>query len=53
MTRVLTLLLALICTGLTPAAADLVKGPTDKVVEVVDGDTVVLGDGVEVRLVGI
>lgn len=36
-----------------PAEAELEPGPAARVVEVVDGDTVVLDDGSEVRLVGL
>ena len=37
----------------TPAAAELVRGGSGVVREVVDGDTVILEDGREIRLVGI
>jgi len=36
-----------------PAAGKLIQGTTANVIEVIDGDTVVLDDGKEVRLVGI
>ncbi|WP_198038918.1 thermonuclease family protein [Skermanella stibiiresistens] len=40
-------------TGKAGVGTGLVKGETAKVVEVIDGDTVTLDSGVEVRLVGI
>ena len=36
-----------------PTSRELAKGSSARVVEVIDGDTVVLDDGKEVRLVGI
>jgi endonuclease YncB( thermonuclease family) len=45
-------LLALLVTG-GPAAAELVRDGAGVVREVVDGDTVILADGREIRLVGI
>src|SRR5689334_746075 len=39
--------------GETPATGNLIQGTSANVVEVIDGDTVVLDDGKEVRLVGI
>jgi endonuclease YncB( thermonuclease family) len=48
------LLLALaLATNPAGAAGSLAAGPTVQVVEVVDGDTVVLDDGQQVRLVGL
>ena len=54
MRRLAVVLLVLICpAGAALAAGELVAGASGLVVEVVDGDTVVLEDGTEVRLVGI
>ncbi|MDP6874388.1 MAG: thermonuclease family protein [Alphaproteobacteria bacterium] len=48
----LFIIILLLCTG-PGAAAPLVKSGQGRVVEVVDGDTLFLDDGVQVRLVGI
>lgn len=47
------LVLFVVSEGMTQVDPRLQEGPTATVVEVVDGDTVVLDDGSEVRLVGI
>ena len=48
----LLFIVLLLCPGTAPAGA-LVKSGQGRVVEVVDGDTLFLDDGVQVRLVGI
>ena len=54
MAGMLTRLIAALCLVLAPApAAALEEGERGRVVEVVDGDTLELADGLEVRLVGI
>ena len=54
MRRLAVLLLVFTCHAGAPAAsAELVAGKSGRVTEIVDGDTLVLEDGTQVRLVGI
>jgi len=50
---ILTLFLPLALAGPVPAQSALEQGETDVVVQVIDGDTVELSDGSEVRLIGL